>query len=187
MLSMAAFVESKFEDKKENFGKPAINKIYSSKTMEVYIDIVARYLKWARSEHNCRTVEDAQKHVSQYLEMRIASMSPWTVHLEASALAKLYQCYMNKFGVELPTRRRACITQHRQQKWIGHYCPENYPDLEAFSHATGLRRHELAQVATDDVWEDDGHVYVRVKSGKGGKQRTVPALDSAPLIIAGSL
>lgn len=184
LLSMAAFGESKYADKKANFGKPALNRIYSSRTMDIYVDVAARYLKWARNEHNCRTVEDAQKHVAQYLEMRIASMSSWTVHLEASALAKLYQCHMNEFGVVLPVRRRADIRQHRQQKWVGHYCPENHLDLEAFSHATGLRRHELAQVTTDDVWEHDSRVYVRVSSGKGGKQRIVPALDSAPLTIA---
>ena len=38
LLSMAAFGDSKYADKKANGGLPDIGKIYSSKTMDNYID-----------------------------------------------------------------------------------------------------------------------------------------------------
>lgn len=186
LLSMAAFGDSKHADKIANDGKPAREKIYSSKTMDNYIDVAVRFVRWARKIHGCRMLEDARQFVPEYLSQRIEQgKSAWTVRLEASALAKLYGCGINDFGVVLPQRQRQDVTQHRQDKWVGHFNPDKHKDLAAFGKSTGLRRHEMAAVAPEDVWRDeDGRVIVHVAQGKGGKERFVEALDDTPLVLA---
>lgn len=171
LLSMAAFGDSKHADKIANDGKPARDKIYSGKTMDNYIDVAGRFVRWARKIHGCRRLEDAWQFVSEYLSQRIEQeKSAWTVRLEASALAKLYGCGINDFGVALPQRQRQDVIQHRQNKWVGHFNPDKHKELVAFGKATGLRRHEMAAVTPEDVWtNEDGRVIVHVLQGKGGK------------------
>jgi hypothetical protein len=129
---------------------------------------------------------DAQQFVPEYLTQRIEQgKSAWTVRLEASALAKLYGCGINDFGVVLPQRRRQDVTQHRQDKWVGHFNPNKHKELVAFGEATGLRRHEMAAMTPEDVWADEeGRVVVHVVRGKGGKERFVEALNDTPLVLA---
>lgn len=186
LLSMAAFGESKHADKIANDGKPARDKIYSGKTMDNYIDVAGRFVRWAREVHGCRMLEDAQQFVSEYLLLRLAEeKSHWTIRLEASALAKLYGCGINDFGVVLPERQRQDVIQHRQEKWVGHFNADKHKNLVAFGKSTGLRRHEIAVVTPADVWEDgEGRVIVHVLKGKGGKERYVEALDDTPLVLA---
>ena len=183
LLGMAAFGDSKFEDKKVNGGFPAREKIYSSVTMDNYIDYVSRFLRWAQKNYGCRYLEESRQYVAEYLRQRIQTQSAWTVRAEAAGIAKLFQVSMNDFGVELPERSRDDIEQHRGEKWIGHFSPERNKDLVAFCLATGLRRHEVEKSSPDDVWEEDGNIYVKTV-GKGGKFRIVKCLNDAPLKIA---
>lgn len=186
LLAMAAWGQSKHADKIANGGKPARDKIYASKTMDNYIDVAGRFVRWARKIHGCRMLGDARQFVPEYLTQRIEQgKSAWTVRLEASALAKLYGCGINDFGVALPQRQRQDVTQHRQDKWIGHFDPDKNKELMAFGKATGLRRHEMAAVTPEDVWmNEDGRVIIHVIRGKGGKERFVEALNDTPLILA---
>lgn len=186
LLSMAAFGDSKHADKIANGGKPARDKINASKTMDNYIDVAGRFVRWARKIHGCRMLQDAQQFMPAYLSQRIEQgKSAWTVRLEASALAKMYGCGINDFGVALPQRQRQDVTQHRQDKWIGHFDPDKNKELMAFGKATGLRRHEMAAVTPEDVWEDgEGQVIVHVVQGKGGKERFVETLNDTPLMLA---
>jgi hypothetical protein len=183
LLKMAAYGDSKYEDKKSNRGLPAREKIYSSKTMDNYIDYCARFLHWVQKTHGCRYLEEALPHVNEYLEQRIETHSAWTVRAEAAGIAKLFQCSMNDFGVTLPKRSRDNITQHREQKWIGLFSPEKHRDLVEFCLSTGLRRRECKAAAPDDIWEEDGQVYIKTV-GKGGRHRIVTCLNDAPLKIA---
>ena len=183
LLSMAAFGDSKFKDKKENGGIPARGKIYSSQTMDNYIDYCARFLRWAQKSHGCKYLDEALPYVAEFLEERAQTKSAWTVHAEAAGIAKLFQCSMNDFGVILPMRNRDDIKQHRYQKWVGEFSPEKHPDLVAFCKSTGLRAHETSKAKPEDVWEENGQVYIKTV-GKGGKLRVVTCLNDIPLRIA---
>lgn len=183
LLAMAAFGQSKHQDKKQNGGKPARDKIYASVTMDNYIDSVSRFLRWAQKNYGCRYIEEAEEHVREYLEQRMKTQSPWTVRAECAGISKLYQKSMHSWGVDLPARRRDDIVQHRKDKWIGHFSPQRNADLVSFSLATGLRRRELKAAVPGDVYEEDGVVYVKTV-GKGGKFRVVPCLNREPLRIA---
>lgn len=185
MSSMKAFGHKKHLDKQLNNGMPVKSKIYSYGTMYEYKRIAMKFTEWAR-EHDCRTLEDAKPLVGQYLEERIAAgKSAWTIAKEASALAKLYQIERSELGVKLPSRHREDITLHREQPWKGHFSEANNRDLVDLCRATGLRRHEIAELRPEDVRRDsDGNVTVHVRNGKGGKSRNVESLTDIPWRLA---
>ena len=184
--SMAAYGQSKHADKRANGNKPMQNKIYSYQTMRNYKANGIRFLKWARAEYRCKTLEEARTHVAEYLQRGIdAHKSAWTTRAEAAALAKLYHCGTRDFGVDLPSRRRSDVKQHRTGAEKGHFSEKNNADLVALCKATGLRRHEAAALRPENVAQTaDGRIQVHVVQGKGGKERTVTALNDAPLRLA---
>lgn len=184
LLSMAAFGQSKYQDKLANGGKPAQGRIYSSKTMDNYIDVCVRFAKWARERHDCRTLEEAEQYAGEYIQDFVdAGYSAWTIRMYASALNKLYQRSDN-FGVSLPKRRRGDITQHRTQSWVGEYDEEAHADIRDFCRACGVRREELEDLTPEDVWLEDGLAIVHVVQGKGGRERHVTALNDYPYQLA---
>ena len=67
LWSMAAWGQSKHDDKSRNNGKPAMDKIYSHSTMDNYVDAAMLFVKWARVEHGCKTLEEAQQFTGEYL------------------------------------------------------------------------------------------------------------------------
>lgn len=185
-LSLAAFGDSKHMDKLSNGGQPAKDKIYSSVTMDNYIDAGVRFVKWAKAEHGCRTVAEARAYTGDYLRYRMEKgCSPWTIRRDAAAIAKAYGCKTSQLGAELPKRRRSAVTQHRNGSWKGHFDAERHKDLMALGRSCGLRRHEMAALKPEDVrCMPDGRVLVHVAQGKGGKERFVVALDDIPLHLA---
>lgn len=171
LLSMAAFGDSKHADKIANDGKPAREKIYSSKTMDNYIDVAGRFVRWAKTEHGCRTVDEARPYVAAYLQFQIGQhKSAWTVRTVASGLAKLYGCGMGDFGVALPERYRKDVTQHRGKRWSGHYNAYKHRELELFCRSCGLRRHEVSKLRPEDVYRDEEvGVIVHVVRGRAAR------------------
>lgn len=71
LLSMAAWGHSKHADKRIHNGYGARDKIYAGKTMDIYIDVAARFVRWAKAEHGCRTVDEARPYVAAYLQFQI--------------------------------------------------------------------------------------------------------------------
>lgn len=181
LQSMAAYGQSKHIDKLANEGKPALEKIYSYKTMINYQGSAARFAKWAKGQ-GCHDLEEARAYTGPYLQQRMnEGKSAWTVRAEAAALGKLYQVPTTALGVELPGRHREDVTQHRTHAWRGHFSETRHSDLVELCKATGLRRSELAQLRPDDIQRGpDGRVLVTVTKGKGGKARTLEALTNAP-------
>ena len=90
--------------------------IYSWSTYQNYISKACTFAKWARENHDCKTLDDARAHVNAYLKMHIdQNYSPYTQKLIACSLAKVYGCSTKDFA---PTqvRHRANITRSRKGK-----------------------------------------------------------------------
>ena len=183
---MAAWGQSKHADKARNGGKPARDKIYSYSTMDNYKTVAVHFAKWAREHHGCRDIDQARQYTGEYLRGRMdAGKSAWTVRRDAAALGKLYQCHTTELGVKLPGRHRADVKQHRSGASKGHFSEARNKDLVDLCRSTGLRRHEVALLRPDDVTQmPDGRTLVHVRQGKGGKARTVQALDHTPARLA---
>lgn len=183
--SKAAYGQKKHLDKLKNQGKPALDKIYSSTTMRNYQNSAVRFIEWAKDQ-GCYSLEEARALTGQYLQERMdQGKSAWTVRLDAAALGKLYQVQTTELGVDLPTRHRADVTQHRTRSWRGHFSEDKHRDLVEFCRSTGLRRCEVLRVRPEDVeMGPDNRITVHVERGKGGKTRDVRALTDAPWRLA---
>lgn len=183
LQKMAAYGTSKHQDKAQNGGKPMLGKIYSHSTMENYQAAAVQFTTWAKEAHGCRTLEEAQAHTGEYLQQRqAAGLSAWTVRRDAAALGKLYQVPTTALGADLPTRHRADVTQHRGP--VKDFKESKYQGLADLCRSTGLRRSEVAALRPEDVRMDGGRCLVTVQQGKGGKSRTVTALDNTPARLA---
>ena len=176
LVTLCAYGESKHADKIQNHGKPAINKIYSYRTFDAYLQECCLFVKWARKNYDCRTLDEARVYVAEYLVMRInENKSAWTIWLDASALAKLYQCSCSDFGVKLPPRKRADVHRGREHKEVGRYSYKNNRDSTDWGRGTGMRRCEMQKAEPHMVAvEEDGSVWIRGCKGKGGRIRDIP-------------
>lgn len=152
-----------------------VSGIYSHKTYQVYKEHSLKFATWVRETYGIKNLEAAREYVKEYLEKSInEGKSAWTVRTEAAALAKLYGCSSTDFGVKLPKRRREDIQRSRGEKIRDRDFSElRNRDIVDFCRGTGLRKKELSLVETRDVMERNGNVYVRVRRGKGGKERVL--------------
>ena len=186
LQEMQAFVASKHNERIANNGQTRKDRIYSKSTFNTYLDIGTHFANWAKDNFGCKTLDDARPHVGAYLEQRMLDgISAWTLHRDASALAKLYQCNSADFGVKLPPRYRSEISRyHNITEKMAEFEAE-HPLLARACKSCGLRRHELRALRVEDVYVDaSGNIRVLVRQGKGGRRREVYALDDSILQLA---
>ena len=177
LTAALAIGESRYQGKRDGTAK---GKIYSWGTINTYRSQCCRFVRWARSERGCRTLEEARATVEEYLEREISrGLSPYTIRTAAAALAKLYGCTSNDFGVEMPRRARAGITRSRgaAERDKG-FSPVRNSALVDVAECTGLRRAELACLTGDKlISHGDGTYSVLVDRGaKGGRVRVAPVV-----------
>ncbi len=140
------------------------------------------FLNWARATHLVKQLDQvdarADELATEYLRLQLADgKSPYTLQAIRAALRLFFDNRGLAAAVQLPRRTRAMITRSRgPAKHDRHFQPANWQPLIKFLQATGLRRHEVRQLHVRDILTDGGQVSVFVRSGKGGKTRTVPVL-----------
>lgn len=177
-----AIGESKFSDKKAGKTK---EKIYSWSTFKTYLKHGAYFLNWAKEQHGVKTLEEAKPLVNEWLKSREADeISAYTMKLEASAMAKIY----NLDTAELykgQNRARADIQRSRGEKIRDkHFSEENHSDLIRFCRATGLRRGELTQIKGSDLVIKENQAFLQViRNTKGGRPRLVPLLLDTDFVL----
>ena len=148
--------------------------IHSWSTYKSYVKHCIAFGLWVRERYGIGDIDNMGVFVEQYLAWRISQgLSAWTIALDAAALAKLYDCHTDDFDVDLPQRHRADVKRSRGE--VKHFDEAKHQQTVNFCKATGLRRHELAELKKSDISPDGKTVYVR--RGKGGKPRTVPVLE----------
>lgn len=163
-----SFGESKHQAKQEQ--KDYIGQIFSKVTFSTYEKECIAFGKWCKNEFGCKDIILDRKYVEAYLIRNVErGYSPWTVHLRASALAKLYRCTTNDFSVKLPKRQRAEIKRSRDP--TRGFCENKNLVVVDFCKGTGLRRHELLSLKPTAYVEAENKAFVYVESGKGGKPR----------------
>ncbi len=152
--------------------------IFSNMTFETYMQQCHQFVNWLKRNEELpkvRAIADARKYVGTYLnELKDNDYSVFTVHTAASALAKLFECRMEDFGVALDKRERKTIKRSRKEP-----DPEyerKHQDIVDFYRGCGLRRCEMLRLKGEDVYRNEsGDVIVHVRKGKGGKERFVTA------------
>jgi len=183
LMAMYAPGRSKHADKATGNTR---DHIYSMSTLDAYKKHCAAFLDFVRErDPSVRQLADAGRYADEWIQSRIdAGDSAFTIKLRRAALVKLYQ-NPQVVTIDLPersigdiTRSRNAVTEDR------HFSEANNADLVMFCRATGLRRHELAQVTGEDLRILDGVPYVYVRQGKGGKSRLVPVIRNHEAVTA---
>lgn len=177
-----AIGESKFSDKKAGETK---EKIYSWSTFKAYLKHGAYFLNWAKEQHGVRTLDEAKPFINEWLKSRETDgMSAYTMKLEASAMAKIYNLDTNEM-YKGQNRIRAGITRSRGEKIRDkHFSAENHSELIRFCLATGLRRGELTQIRGSDLIIKDNQAFLQVtRNTKGGRPRLIPLLLDTDFVL----
>ena len=155
--------ESKHNDKINNVSSK--DKIYSYGTYDAYLQQCVQFVKWCKSEHKCKTLNECRQYADEYLQLNIdKGMSAYTLKLQVAALCKLYSCSSTDF-IPTPPRKRKNITRSRNTNI------KCTTDFERFCLSTGLRRREITALRGSALIEENGQYYIAVHNGKGGRKR----------------
>ena len=151
--------------------------IYSWSTYKNYLAKSCAFVKLAKEQHGCRTLDDARSYVDSYLQKHIdEKYSPYTQKLIACALAKVYGCSTTDF-IPTETRHRANITRSRMGKAV--FCEKKNREFVDFCKTTGLRRSEIEYLEPEHLYYDKaaGKYFMMDVKGKGGCLRDFPILS----------
>ena len=163
LKSKLAYGESKHRDKIN--GVSSKDKIYSFGTYNAYLQQSIQFVKWCKTKHKCKTLDECKQYADEYLKLNIdKGMSPYTLKLQVAALCKLYSCSSADF-IPTPPRKRKNITRSRNTNI------KCETDFERFCLCTGLRRREIAALRGSALIEENGQYYIHIKNGKGGRVR----------------
>ena len=179
---MLSIGESKFLDKKADRTQ---DKVYSWETYKTYLKHCNYFTKWAKENYGVKTLEQAKPFINQYLKQREEQgLSAFTLKLERSALAKLYQI-SSKELYQTKSRLRVNITRSRGGRVRDkHFSEKNHQDLVDFCRGTGLRRAELSQIRGNALKIKNGQYFLEVtKATKGGRPREVEISGNIERIV----
>lgn len=176
LRSMLAIGQSKHADK--TTGETSA-KIYSYGTLKAYQQQCIAFAVYCKQIHKAKNLADCRQFVDEYLKMNIdKNMSPYTIKLQASALAKLFHCTTKDF-ISTPSRKRESIKRSRHTvKRDGRYKNGKNDDFIRFCRCTGLRRREVTALKGNALREENGKYYIFVENGKGGRKRMSEVVGS---------
>lgn len=152
------------------------NKIYSKNTFETYKRQFRYFADWLSEAHReAYTLDDARQYVDEYLLHLVKlERSAYSITTAKAALAKVFQTDATQF-VGTPPRERANIKRSRGDAVRdSNISSKTETKLALFSSAVGLRRKEMLNIESEDLFFKNGRAYLNVTKGtKGGKPRIV--------------
>lgn len=197
--ALKRFGQSKYQAKKEQkvfdefLGKKKnslrVVGIYSKSTCDTYKKYALNFATWERQKHPEKEFKILynipKEHIGEWLREGISTgESSYTTRLKGAALAKIFGCEINAFGVKMPSKKgdRPYIKRSRYEvKSDRHFSIENNQNIINFCRATGLRRSELEKLGPEQIKYDNyKKLIIDLKSDKsyrvttkGGRGRTV--------------
>ena len=169
---------------RSGFGVPPIG-VFSINTFAAYRRVAREFSNWCKGNTKARTMEEARFYTGFYLQERIdQGKSAWTIQRDRSALRKIFQDPELCWEIVVPRRKLIDIKRSRQPvKMDQRFDESKYQELVDFCRATGLRRHELAEITPQDIYWKIDKLIANVRQGKGGKAREVTVLQGTELRI----
>lgn len=161
-----------------------IHKIYSWGTLKDYLKHACYFVKWCKEHHNCSSLDECRSYVDEWLASR-SILSAYTQKLEASALAKVFDCTTENF-IKTATRHRSDITKSRNKaKRDKNFSEAKNKEFIDFSKATGLRKEELKCLRGTQLIYKNGVYYIGVSHGaKGGRYRESPIISNVEAVVS---
>lgn len=152
------------------------DKIYSMNTFKTYRQQFKYFANWLSEAHaDAHTLADARQYVDEYLLHLVElKRSAYSISTAKAALAKVFQTEATQF-VDTPPRERANIKRSRGDAVRdSNISSKTETKLALFSSAVGLRREEMLNIESKDLFFKNGKAYLNVTKGtKGGKPRIV--------------
>lgn len=174
--------ESKHLDKQFNTKefKMTSEFIYSYGTLKTYMKHCNYFVQYCKTNYRCKTLEQCKPYIGEWLQSR-NNLSAYTLKLELSSICKLYGMtakeIRDQYNYIAPKRIRSNITRSRNECTRDkHFSEERNNELVTFCRCTGLRRHELENLKSDNLIFKNGIYYIQVFNGKGGKNRQVQVI-----------
>ena len=167
--------DSKHVDKRQE--GVTTGKIYSYNTLRAYQKHACNFVKWAKNEHNCKTLEECHSYINEYLSQRSDKCSAWTVKLDSAALGKLYSESTTAYAPTPSRHRNEVVRSRRPAARDKHFSESKNSKLVDFCRSTGLRRSEVIAARGSDLVpcrESPCGLGIHVRSGKGGRERIAP-------------
>lgn len=158
----------------DKFNGNVDNKIYSKSTFETYkkqYRYFCDYLKENKPE--VKTIDQAQASVDDYLNyLMMKDRSAYSISTAKAALSKVFGVPATQF-IATPSRTRASIVRSRYEvardKDFSKKTEQKYA---RFTSALGLRRSEMENLESSDLFFKDGKAFLSVTRGtKGGRPR----------------
>ena len=177
-LRLQEMYKAGFESKRssDKMNADTQNKIYSKNTFETYKRQFRYFADWLSEAHKeALTLADARGYVDEYLLHLVElERSAYSITTAKAALAKVFQTEATQF-IDTPPRERANIKRSRglavRDKNIS---SKTEKQLSLFSSATGLRRNEMLNIKSEDLFFKGEKAFLNVTKGtKGGKARIV--------------
>lgn len=184
----ASYMEGRGRDhRKDKKTGDDVKYIYSTRTYQTYREQTKHFSNYAK-EKGARSLSEARQMVGPYLQSMIdRGLSGSSVRTAAAALGKVYGVSYKSFGVVIPSRSRAEISNNRgiapaiKRKHLSEETAEKYGKI---LRCIGLRRKEALLARGRDLIKKDGHYYVHIPKGKGGKERTAVIQGTAEEVDA---
>jgi len=203
LKSKERFGESKYDAKKSGAMHDGI---YSYQTAKIYnheCQKFAEYVREVSPDGRYTALKDCLGYAKDYIAKENAdtSKSAYTVKMERSALAKLFDVKGSELG-QVADRSRADITRSRERTVIsdktgkeiknqstraGRFSEKNHYDVVEFARCTGMRRSELESVWGVQLHQrEDGSYYFRMDGYqcKGGREREIPVIGNVEHVKA---
>jgi hypothetical protein len=165
----------------------ATGSIHSYGARATYQEQTLLFINWVRDAAHVRRLDEldgradelATRYLRQRLDEGLAAPSLYTLR---SALRQFFTDRTLAASLVLPQRKRADITRSRQPAGRDRFINrEHWRTLIRFCRATGLRASEVRDLRVSEVFQgQDGRWRIRVRNGKGGKERVVNYVLTPP-------
>lgn len=150
---------------------------YAPRTIELYVDLVARFAQFFSQSPEHLGPEEIRTYQVHLVEERKAS---WTgLNQMVCALRFLYGTTLGKESViqHIPYAKRekklpVVLSREEVARLLRAVGNRKHRTMLMAAYGCGLRRSEVLNLQVDDI--DSSRMVVRVRSGKGRKDRYVP-------------
>ncbi|WP_455539623.1 hypothetical protein [Terrisporobacter sp.] len=150
--------------------------IHSESTYNTYKAQCNHFADYCYNQGCKYDMNEAFKLIPAYgKQLEAEGKSAWTIYTAINAIAKAYGVSTQELGYKPPKRERVSVKRSRYATARDkHFSKEANSDLITFCQCFGLRRRELEALAGDSMaFNKQGHLFIHISNGKGGKSRWV--------------
>ena len=163
----------------------------SKKTLEAYYFHLEKFLSFCKEKDLDYQAFNGKESKAFRNYLAISGLSASSINAILSACKSFYDFLLDeelvkgnpfvsrKLRVKEPDKKPAFLTEEelKKVKEAMKTLPRHIELAFETMLWTGLRVSEVASLTGEDVIEEEGRVFLRVRSGKGQKERLVPVMD----------